>query len=138
MIYYARVTQLEPFTPISVHTDPPSAVVSGENVTSLEESLSINCLANSGNPSNYTFSHWQHKWHSQTNSLREIESTTIENNKAILQLENITFKDSGYYKCFVSNGIGTSSDNNYVATDEMFLFIKGKSVYLCHYMCVSE
>ena len=108
--------------------DPPSAVVNGQNVTSVADSLSIDCLATNGNPNNYTFSPWQHRWHDQNNILREMASTNIENNKAILKLENLTFQDSGYYKCFVSNGIGILDDNEYMAADEVFLFIKGKVV----------
>lgn len=106
------------------YVDPPSAVVSGENVTSLVESLSVDCLANSGNPNNYTFSPWQHRWPVQSSILRELESTNVDNNKATLKLENLTFQDSGYYKCSVSNGIGTPDNSDYRAEEELFILIK--------------
>ena len=108
------------------YVDPPSAVVSGENVTSLVESLSVDCLTNSGNPNNYTFSPWQHRWPVQSSILRELKSTNVDNNKATLKLENLTFQDSGYYKCSVSNGIGTADNSDYRAEEELFILIKGE------------
>ena len=109
-------------------SDPPSAVVRGENVTSLSESVSLDCLSINGNPDNYTFSLWQHRWPVQSNILRELESTklNVENDKVTLKLENLSFQDSGYYKCSVSNGIGTPGNSDYMAEEEVFIFIKGE------------
>ena len=108
-------------------SDPPSIEVSGINVSSVSESVSLNCLAISGNPDNYTFSQWQHRWPAQSgNILRKVESTSIEKNRATLKLENATFQDSGYYKCLTSNGIGTPENKDYKAERDVFILIKGE------------
>lgn len=104
---------------------PPSIEVSGENVSLVPETVSLNCNAINGNPDNYTFSRWQHRWPVKSgNILREIESTSVVHNEASLMLENPTFQDSGYYKCLVSNGIETPANKDYKAEKDMFVLIK--------------
>ena len=111
-------------------SDPPSIDISGNNVSSASENVSLNCQAISGNPDNYSFSQWQHRWPAQSgNILRVVKSTIVEQNQATVKLEDVTYQDSGYYKCLVSNGIGTPANKDYQAEKDFVLLVKGEYNY---------
>ena len=81
---------------------------------------------NNGNPENYSFYEWQHTWPSSSNILRELGSTSIDNNKAILTLTHLTYRDTGQYKCRVSNGVDTVAKPHYVEEQDVYIFVKGR------------
>lgn len=69
--------------------------------------VNVTCIAD-GEPNRYTY-RWQHKWGEII--LQEFDNVETSSEPAVLTLENVTFEDSGTYRCLVENGIPDRNGN---------------------------
>ena len=67
----------------------------------------LKCLAD-GEPPNYTFDRWIHIGPNGTTEIQRYTGN-VKGSENMLVLKNVTYMDSGYYICRVSNGVSTST-----------------------------
>merc|ERR1712142_993177 len=79
---------------------PPTVQVFTQNATEGEQA-DLTCIAD-GQPRTYTYK-WQHLWGEMV--IREFPESEYIPEPSILQLDNLTYEDSGTYRCLADNGI---------------------------------
>lgn len=81
-------------------SDPPSVQVFTLNATDGDQ-VNLTCVAD-GQPQTYTY-RWQHLWGEMV--IREFPESEYIPGHSVLTLDNITYEDSGTYRCLADNGI---------------------------------
>lgn len=79
---------------------PPSVQVFTQNATDGDQ-VNLTCVAD-GQPQTYTYK-WQHLWGEMV--IREFPESEYIPGHSVLTLDNITYEDSGTYRCLADNGI---------------------------------
>ena len=106
-------------------SDPPTVQVFTLNASEGEQA-ELTCIAD-GQPRTYTYK-WQHLWGEMV--IREFPESEYIPEPSILSLDNITYEDSGTYRCLADNGIPDRlGDKTQSGVGDFF--VKGTMEYLC-------
>jgi len=105
--------------------DTPDVTVSVTNTTTNAVTTDVRCQAD-GVPTNYTYITWKHMWPGHATVLRSFPGSQV------LRLKNLTYQDSGYYTCWVENGVKASL-NPGAGVGTAYLLVKGNLSYSKYY-----
>ncbi|KAL5020501.1 hypothetical protein ScPMuIL_003393 [Solemya velum] len=101
--------------------DPPNVSVTYSNATENAAEVVITCLA-AGEPQSYTFSLWTHISPDEHTVIRQLVGQQTGGTLKLTLQSPITYKDSGYYRCTVNNGVaGLSPQVNQTDTSGYFI-----------------
>jgi len=100
-----------------IFVDTPDVTVSVTNTTTNAVTTDVRCQA-FGVPATYTYITWNHTWPGHATVLRSFPGSEF------LRLERLTYQDSGYYTCWVENGV-RASKNPGAGVGTAYLLVEG-------------
>ena len=92
-------------------------------ITEANVSITLWCLPNAL-PNIYTFYNWIHLAPDNKTKIQEYTGINDSNSSQLI-LQDLSYMDSGIYRCSVSNGIVDYQTNDSVATKNLRLLVKG-------------